>query len=183
MKQRIYKLLVCLMFTTTPLHANEPLEAQAKERTKALANALQSALKSSLKEDGPVAAVQVCHTRAPEIVSDVSNNGWLVGRTALKVRNPNNAADEWEKATLEDFAKQLAAGVNPSELYTSKTDDKEFRFMKAIPTGGVCLTCHGESVSGALADKIAQLYPNDQATGFKLGELRGAFTLRKKLSL
>ena len=47
--------------------------------------------------------------------------------------------------------------------------------MRAIPTEALCLTCHGETLAPELAAAIAREYPNDQATGFKLGELRGAF--------
>jgi hypothetical protein len=56
-----------------------------------------------------------------------------------------------------------------------------FRYMKAIPTGELCLTCHGGSIDPDLAARIRAGYPKDQATGFKLGELRGAFTLSKPL--
>jgi hypothetical protein len=39
----------------------------------------------------------------------------------------------------------------------------------------LCLTCHGESLAPELAAAIARDYPGDAATGFKSGELRGAF--------
>ncbi len=39
------------------------------------------------------------------------------------------------------------------------------------------LTCHGSSLQPELKAEILCLYPNDQATGFKPGELRGAFTV------
>ena len=54
--------------------------------------------------------------------------------------------------------------------------------MKAIPTAAEpCLTCHGSSLQPELKAEILRLYPNDQATGFKPGELRGAFTVTQKL--
>jgi len=56
---------------------------------------------------------------------------------------------------------------------------KEFRFMKAIPTGGACLACHGETLSPELAEKVKTLYPQDLATGFMLGDIRGAFVVTK----
>jgi hypothetical protein len=51
--------------------------------------------------------------------------------------------------------------------------------MKAIPTAAQCLNCHGESISPEVDAKLKALYPNDQARGFKEGDLRGAFTLAK----
>jgi len=54
-----------------------------------------------------------------------------------------------------------------------------FRCTKAIPTAAEpCLTCHGSGLDPALKPEIERLlYPDDQATSFKAGELRGAFTV------
>jgi hypothetical protein len=51
--------------------------------------------------------------------------------------------------------------------------------MKAIPVGQVCLTCHGSDIAPELRTEINTYYPEDMATGFELGELRGAFTITK----
>ena len=82
---------------------------------------------------------------------------------------------------MQDFAAKLKDGADPKTLEASKTEDGTFRYMKAIPTGGVCLACHGEKIAQPIAAKLDSLYPDDQARGFKQGELRGAFTLSKKL--
>ncbi|KZY78149.1 hypothetical protein A3742_23470 [Oleiphilus sp. HI0071] len=80
---------------------------------------------------------------------------------------------------MQDFAMRLAEGENPIALEASKIENGEFRYMKAIPTAAVCLVCHGSDIAAPVAKKIASLYPQDQATGFTEGELRGAFSLRK----
>jgi hypothetical protein len=54
--------------------------------------------------------------------------------------------------------------------------------MKAIPTGEVCQTCHGVEIAPPVSAKIRELYPQDQAIGFKTGDLRGAFTITQSLS-
>jgi hypothetical protein len=41
----------------------------------------------------------------------------------------------------------------------------------------LCLTCHGESLALDVADGIKRRYPQDEAIGFKPGELRGIFWL------
>ena len=56
-----------------------------------------------------------------------------------------------------------------------------FRYMKAIPAGELCLTCHGKELAPDLAAKLRELYPDDQATGFSLGEIRGAFTITQPM--
>ena len=70
------------------------------------------------------------------------------------------------------------------EFFAVIDDDqgrKTFRYMKAISTAALCLNCHGETLSPEVAVKIKELYPNDQAHGFKDGDLRGAFTVAKPL--
>jgi hypothetical protein len=58
---------------------------------------------------------------------------------------------------------------------------REFRFMKAITTQPLCLTCHGEAISPEVAAKLSELYPDDRATGFREGDLRGAFVVTRVL--
>jgi len=82
---------------------------------------------------------------------------------------------------LKRFEQKLSAGADPKTLDEATIKDGEFRYMKAIPTGQVCLACHGSSVQPELNDHIQTLYPKDQATGFELGQLRGAFSLTKSV--
>lgn len=160
---------------------------QAKGLVKQFATQLQSELKAAMKAGGPVKAIGVCHERAPAIAASLSEqSGWKVARTSLKTRNPGNAPDDWERAVLEEFEAAKAAGKDPKMLVKAETvtvdGAKTFRFMKAIPTGEVCLACHGgDSVAPATEARLAELYPQDAARGFKVGDIRGAFTLSKRL--
>jgi len=152
-----------------------------------LGDALKSALQAAMKEGGPVNALDVCNVEAVPIAETISTEeGLLVGRTALKVRNPKNAPDAWEKATLESFQQRLDAEEKLKDLdaWTVITDDaghRTFRYMKAIGTMPLCLKCHGGRLDAEVAAKVAALYPEDQAVGFKAGDLRGAFTVRMPL--
>ncbi len=140
-----------------------------------------STVKSAMQTGGPVKAVEACQLLAPSIVEQHSQTPWVVGRTALKVRNPDNAPDAWEKQVLEQFAQRTGAGEAVSALTHSEIVAGEFRMMKAIPTGEACLGCHGKKIKPELLTVIDQRYPQDKARGFDLGELRGAFTLRRTL--
>ena len=55
--------------------------------------------------------------------------------------------------------------------------------MKALPTQALCLQCHGAqaSLSPAVKEKLSALYPQDKATGYSVGQIRGAMTIRKPL--
>ena len=159
---------------------------ESRSATKKLASNLQQTLKSTLQADGPIEALTVCNIEAQKIESTVSKDiGVEVGRTSLKTRNPANIPDTWEKEVLLYFEqqKQNGADVKNLELYEVSKNEagKWFRYMKAIPTSEVCLICHGENIAPAIQEKLQTLYPNDQAIGYKAGDLRGAFTVKNKL--
>lgn len=184
----IASLAAVLMFSADAARSDsatdlEPYAVKARAAVKAMGGALQTKLKEALAADGPIAAVQVCKTVAPEIAQEQSKAaGMTIRRTALKVRNPDNAPDALERKVLEDFTARLAAGADANTLEHVEevaADGKTtVRYFKAIPTAAApCLVCHGSAVSGELKETIDKLYPSDQATGFKEGDLRGAFSV------
>lgn len=170
-----------------PIAADAASLATARAAVKGLGETLKTQLVAAIKAGGPVAAVNVCRTIAPQIAEEQSQtHGANVGRTALKVRNPANAPDAFERRVLEDFVRQIDAGADPAKLEYAETvtdgGEKVFRYMKAIPTAAEpCLTCHGSNLEPALRTEILRLYPDDQATGFAAESLRGSFTVKQKL--
>ena len=114
---------------------------EAQSKAGALGSQLQQALQAAIAEGGPVAGIDVCRIQAPVIARNVSNQQVQVGRTSLKLRNPDNAPDSWEARVLEDFERRLAAGEAPGRIETfAIRNDGERRFghwMKAIPTQGL----------------------------------------------
>ncbi|WP_298358103.1 DUF3365 domain-containing protein [Rhodoblastus sp.] len=175
-----------LLLCGTAVADEAALKARAAELTAEYAKELKAAISGAMAKGGPLGALDICNRQAPKIAADLSkSSGWSIGRTSLKPRNAASAPDDYERKVMEGFAARFAKGEKPDTLVSAATVEdkggKTFRFMKAIPTGEMCLTCHGLNVAPELKQKIAQLYPKDQATGFKLGDLRGAFTLKKAL--
>ena len=165
---------------------NDELAAQARDLSKSFGGQLKAQLQQGMKQGGPLVALDVCNVQAPAIAQAVGDTaGWKVGRTSMKARNEDNRPDMWELTTLLEFEKQKELGNDLTTLESYaivETDDgRVFRYMKAIPTGDVCLACHGDNVPENVLAKIHQLYPADQALGFKAGDIRGAFTLSKQL--
>lgn len=151
---------------------------QCREVVKAFATQLQSELKSALAAGGPVEAISVCKDKAPAIASRLSEeDGWEIGRTSLKIRNPQNAPDAWERRQLEAFDQKAAEGADPATLEVSTMARDSFRYMKAIPVQGTCLLCHGETIAPPVAAALDSAYPGDKARGYQVGQLRGAFTI------
>ncbi len=157
--------------------------SQARAAVKELGENLKRRLMEALKARGPIQAIGVCKTIAPVLAEEAgAAHGLKIGRTALRVRNPANAPDAWERGVLEAFAAKMKAGGDPAklehaEIVTDATGASTFRYMKAIPMRAEpCLVCHG-APEPSLKAEIMRLYPQDQATGFTPGELRGAFTV------
>jgi hypothetical protein len=158
------------------------LRIEARQQAMTFGKQLKQTVQQGMKAGGPTAAIHLCNTQAPAIAAANSQGDWTVGRTSLQLRNPANAPDAWELATLKSFDQRLAAGEPPAALEASMLENGEYRYMKAIPTGALCLNCHGSALVEPVKTRLSELYPADQAVGYQVGQLRGAFTLRKTLA-
>lgn len=186
-------LLIALCLCPPTLLAAVPADGpewvgRSRSLTMQLGTELKGELTRALEQGGPVAAIAVCKERAPAIAARLSaESGAKVSRTALRVRNASNAPDDLQRAVLGQFAEQLAAapaaatpaaGGPPEAVFEIKGPGGiERRYMRAIPTDAICLTCHGAALAPELAAAIQRDYPGDAATGFAQGELRGAFSV------
>lgn len=160
----------------------EQLTQQSREAIKTLGGELKHTLQTSMKAGGPVESISSCQSEAPQISNKIfDEKGMSVARTSLNYRNPENKPDDWEKFVLEQFESRMVAGEDIQSMEYSELivhdGDKIFRYMKAIPTAEVCLNCHGSNVSPPIAKKINSLYPGDKATGYMVGDIRGAFSV------
>lgn len=178
---------LCLLTPAFGIFADSGSEiVAAKAAIKEVADALQTELKSAMQSGGPVAAIAVCNTRGMPITAQVAaEHGMNLGRVSLRNRNPDNAANTWQTTVLDDFEKKRLAGNDITQLAWTETVDvdggREFRFMKAIPTGEVCLRCHGSELAPEVSTIIAELYPQDLATDYREGDIRGAFVVTRTL--
>jgi len=177
-----------MFITLSKLQADDGSEqamavaARARHATQALASSLVTRLQAAIHEGGAVSGLEACRLEAQPLTQQASDAlGLTVGRTALRVRNPANAPDDWERQQLEKFTARLASGTAVNQLevleYVEDNGQAKWRYMRPIMTGGQCLTCHGEQIAPNIAATIAENYPSDRAIGFKLGEMRGAFTV------
>lgn len=166
----------------------ETRAAASRAAVKTFAQNLQGELQTAMKAGGPISAISVCNEKAPAIAVTVSEaQGWSVGRTTLKPRNADNAADDWERDVLNAFEQRKAAGEDPAKLefyeLVGDNGSHEFRYMKAIGIAkdAPCLACHGTDIAPDVSAKLKALYPDDQAVGYKTGDIRGAFTIRQPM--
>ncbi len=189
MKKSISTIVACSMVVAswgTMAADTEQLVNESRGAVKQLFKALSGTLVSAMKAGGPTQAIAACNINAQPLTQGVSHSvGYEIARTSLRLRNPKNEADAWEIKVLQQFEARKAAGEDLMKMdYHEVVDNgskKQFRYMKAIPAGKPCMTCHGELVAPDVLRKIRELYPMDQATGFKPGDLRGAFTITRDL--
>ena len=159
--------------------AQPELEAEARAVANRFAQTLKPTLMAALEKGGPVGAVEVCAEQAPAIAQRLSEeSGWEVRRVSLKPRNPSAGPDAWATTVLEDFDRRVADGKTPNAVFV--LTDGEARLLVPQLTGPLCLTCHGLP-TGDLAQALGHLYPDDMATGYEAGEVRGAISVRRKL--
>lgn len=188
------RLLIAALFSTSiafPALASDDMaqyQDEARKVVKEFAARLGGELKKDMETNGPGSAIKVCRDIAPAIASEASRkNGWRVSRVSLKVRNPLLATpDAWEQKVLADFEKRMEK-ENPVNMefaeIVSEPQGKYFRYMKPIPLQDICLKCHGtdDVRTQAAKDILATEFPHDKATGYTLGQIRGAFSIKRPL--
>ena len=131
---------------------------------------LKQALEAGLAE-GPAEAIDVCRVRAPRIAASLSTNGVRLGRTSHKLRNPENIAPAWANDILNTYLEDAAA----RKPVAVRLADGRVGHAEPIIVQSLCLVCHGEAPAPHIAEAIAGAYPEDRATGFRVGDLRGIF--------
>ena len=179
-------LLVSAVVGVLPAHAvdMDALNSEARGIAMNFGKSLKHELMQGMKEGGPINALDVCNTAAPQVTQAAGkSSGWDVARTSLKLRNATNAPDEWEQGVLQRFEEIKMSGENIKKIEFSEIVEmdgkKTFRYMKAIPTAKPCMACHGKSIDPAVETKLQTLYPQDKARGYVPGDIRGAFSLQK----
>ncbi len=143
--------------------------------------ALSSELKQALQRGGVSEAVQYCNLKAYPIVDSLSKvHRARIRRTTFRTRNPKDRPDPTEAALLHRMEAARAAGQQPRPLVQRIAPDTVL-FAAPILTQPLCLQCHGEVGKDIDPDDYAiirQLYPDDQATGYQAGDLRGMWSIR-----
>lgn len=148
-------------------------------------------LKKEMKSNGPVAAIKVCRDVAPDIANELSlENGWRVTRVTTKTRNAMlGTPDLWERETLAAFEARAEKGESYAAMKQSETVDEAgksyYRFMKPLAVQPVCLKCHGsnEQIPEMVRAELDKQYPYDQARDYKIGDLRGAISIKQPMDV
>lgn len=161
----------------------EKLNYQAQQLVRKFASELKPSLLNAMSEGGISRAINVCSTLAPKLADHLSEeSGWTIRRVSLKPRNSRTASpDVYERSVLNAFNQRVTQGEAASKLVASTVAADKFRFMKAQPVEALCLNCHGSTISNNVSKALQSIYPDDMATGYEIGDIRGAFSLSKTI--
>lgn len=146
--------------------------------TSATQDVLLKNVSQAMGSGGKEHAVRFCSLKATDLVDSLSNlYKCEIFRISEKNRNPNNAPhNDLDQKMLKKFAE--SNDVHSKEVI--HVDDKHVYYQPIFIQKGACMVCHGE-VGTIVPDEfyavINEKYPEDKATGYKMGDLRGAWKI------
>lgn len=162
-------------------NAPNPQVVLGKELIQQAGGLLSSNLLAAIARGGPTNALEFCSVHALTLTKSVGTNQPVtIRRVTHKPRNPVNLAQADELAVLEKFRAQLQPGTVPPPLLVTNAAGTVSFFAPIVLNNPLCLNCHGQprtEVQPATLAAVQRLYPRDEATGFKLGDLRGMWRL------
>jgi len=169
----IVLVLAAALGAGSPPQAAFPAEiAKAEQAMNELQQALLAKLTAAMASGGPAAAVGVCRTDARAIADAVAKkHGIELGRTSHRVRNPANAPRAWARMIVDGGS---GAAASAEKVRTVDLGER-IGVLRPIGTAETCTRCHGaeDEVRRNIGATLAAAYPEDRATGFAPGDLRG----------
>jgi hypothetical protein len=138
-----------------------------------LKKTLSSRLMETVQKQGPKAGIEVCSGEAGTLTTEVAKRHSVqIGRSSTQLRNAKtNVAPAWLGAYLERVSKQKAKDAKPT-VYDLGDRVGVAQPLAVMP---LCLTCHGDpsKIPADVKAALAERYPNDLATGYAEGDVRG----------
>jgi uncharacterized protein (TIGR01244 family) len=160
-------------WTERPKDALTSSESEQLDRAhaaqKAVFESLMTTVSEAVSAKGHAQAIESCSGEAGRLTERAGEaHGVSIGRTALRLRNPNNLAPFWARPAI-------AAQVEQPTYFARK--DGRFAALLPIVLQKECVACHGpvDQLSNGVPQRLSVLYPDDEATGFVPGDLRGWF--------
>lgn len=181
--KKISFITIALVLSSHTLQAKKCDETKeikkiGKESAGTLVKTLGKNMKMKMKSGGLIPALNFCSNEAYALTNEVNQKlpkGVSVKRISAQSRNPLNTPSQSELQVLESLEKLKSLNVVLPKGVVQKVTEKTFKYYKPLLIKKpVCLQCHGNIVNEDVKNAIASKYPNDKATGYKFGDLRGA---------
>jgi hypothetical protein len=163
----------------------EEIRARGQTVSTALFGQLMQTLEKKIQAEGIEAAIGFCRLEAIPLTEKTAASMEGVKslrRIGVRTRNPANVSDEVDREVLQHFLENWASEQARAPIVrtvAAPDGGRETRFYRPVSVGASCLACHGskEMLLPNVLSAIEEQYPEDQATGFSEGELRGAIVV------
>jgi hypothetical protein len=145
-----------------------------------LAREIRELLSEELAKGGFAGAVRACSESAQKKTEGyAARTGSSVRRVSLKRRNAKDEPDEFERQVLERWERELRDG-KALQPHWEEGPARTGRLMQPVLIQPMCLSCHGdrEEISEEVRKILTERYPDDLATGYKTGDVRGAISVQ-----
>jgi hypothetical protein len=161
----------------------EPALKQARQISDELTDKVRGLLLTELEKGGYDGAIRVCSEVAQNITQEFNRDtGHSVRRVSLGYRNTKDIPDDYESRMLKRLDRQNREKRLPPEYYevVRERGQDYLRYFKPIVAGKMCLNCHGQpdQIPPLVTAVLKEKYPNDRATGYREGDLRGAVSVK-----
>lgn len=154
--------------------------AKGKEIALGTSEHLGIQLTKSMNEGGVVKALPFCNTMAMPLTDEMSlKYNASIKRTSHKLRNEKNEPTQEEIRVLNQYKNLVETNKQPNPIIELDKSGNP-HFYAPIVLQKKCLSCHGEIGKNLTVETdsiIKSYYPNDVATGFKEGGLRGIWSI------
>jgi len=130
----------------------------------------------AMKSGGPSYAITFCNEKAMPLTDSMAKaHNCLIQRVSDKYRNPNN-----KPTAIDSEVLAMMSSSNPMKPVLV-SENGNMVYYKSIKIGmPACLNCHGSAekdIDFKTLEIIKQKYPEDLATGYKEGDLRGLWKI------
>ena len=185
---------IFLMFIVMPAGAAEPdLDAFARQGraiTDQFMTSLTRRCELEIETIGVHAANAVCRLGYQQMYYEFSvKNKIIMNLVSLTPRNVVSAhPDYWEQAGLLSMEKAIRNGEDPGTMEIVELVEEPaatyYRYLSPLVATPFCLQCHGKhsKVDPDVTTWVGELYPNDEAMGYEVGDFMGAVSIKKEYS-
>jgi hypothetical protein len=140
-------------------------------------------LEQAIAAKGMSGAIEFCQIKALPILAELeTKHGVILRRVATSPRNAQNKPDTQELPLLDAYAYNAENDISSDPSIQKLQNGEVLLYTKPILLAhAMCLSCHGDpkkDIAPETTAKLTQLYPQDLATGYALGDLRGMWSLR-----
>lgn len=137
----------------------------------------------AIAREGVAGAFNYCSEKAITLTDSLAQlYGASLQRLSDRNRNPDNSLQTSQDRESWEKIKALMSDEKSEKKHFINQENNQLFYFKAIPIGmDACLKCHGEpgrEIDESTWALLEEKYPEDKATGYLLGQLRGMWKIK-----